>query len=159
MHIEHFGKYTFLIIALYSLYIFYEFQVKFFFFVLGYVMCVLITFVVKLTLQLPVPKVDVESFYILKRNPDYFEKLSYYEMFGMPSGEAVISLYALTFISFCTNRFDIPLFLNALLVTISSVVLNYHYVDQVVVGAFIGCILGALLYFYCNDFIVNRKCS
>tara|TARA_B110000114_G_C15094811_1_gene400682 strand:- start:3294 stop:3662 length:369 start_codon:yes stop_codon:yes gene_type:complete len=122
-------------------------------------MCILITFVVKLTLQLPVPKVDVESFYILKRNPDYFEKLSYYEMFGMPSGEAVISLYALTFISFCTNRFDIPLFLNALLVTISSVVLNYHYVDQVVVGAFIGCILGSLLYFYCNDFIVNRKCS
>tara|TARA_B110000261_G_C13055255_1_gene345881 strand:- start:254 stop:769 length:516 start_codon:yes stop_codon:yes gene_type:complete len=151
--IEYVRNYITFSLPVYALYIFRDARVKMLFFVVGYLFSVIVTILLKLFFQSPTPTVDPLYFNILIKNRDYFEKLVSYEMFGMPSGNAMLASFSVVYISTAIQRLDYICLCTFLFVVVNDVIFQCHFPEQVAVGCLIGIIIGYLSYLTCGRFI------
>lgn len=114
------------------------------FYLVGWVSNVFLNILLKGIIQQPRPSEDLHIYNVEK---EQLKRIGY-DRYGMPSGHAQMSFYSVAFLYFV---FKNPYFLAGY--TIISMVTNYqrikyknHTVTQVIVGSFVGFLVGYLFY-------------
>lgn len=96
------------------------------------------------------PSIDSKTFQLMMKNKErYISKHGVpYDIFGMPSGHSQSVLFSTMFIYLCLRDFKVFLvYAIVSLITLTQRVLCMHHTFmQVVVGSFIGIVLGNLGY-------------
>jgi|TARA_X000000368_G_scaffold298847_1_gene237972 membrane-associated phospholipid phosphatase len=87
------------------------------------------------------------------------EKEKSVHRYGMPSGHAQTVSFSLAYISLVLNNLYISTaFLVFTVITcIQRVVFTRHYIDQVIIGAFVGCVMAYITYKIKNKIIEEKR--
>jgi membrane-associated phospholipid phosphatase len=106
--------------------------------------------VLKGLIQQQRPCIDRETFQLMMRNKERYIKKNGvpYDIFGMPSGHSQSVVFSTIFIYLCLRDFNILLFyiLISLITLFQRVINNHHTILQVVLGSFVGIVLGYIGY-------------
>lgn len=150
--IDYIGKNILYFVIIYSVYVFKDQHVKGIYFIIGLIISIVLTIILKNIIKQPLPREDNEKFKTIINNSDFSRMLLDTKMFGMPSGHAITVTYSLIFISMVRKVLDIVVVLIWIFTLVTSVCNNHHYFSQVLVGFFIGVVMGKITY----DLSVNR---
>ena len=121
-----------------------------FYYILFLIISLLVNIVLKGIIQQPRPSIDTKTFQKMMKNKERFiyKHGIPYDIFGMPSGHSQSVLMSTIFIYLSLR--DIKVFILYLFVTLITltqrVIDNHHTILQVIVGSFIGCIVGYFAY-------------
>jgi membrane-associated phospholipid phosphatase len=126
-------------------------NIKVYYLLIGYVISIILTLLLKYTILLPTPKHDNDNFLIILNNRDMYKKLLKTNMLGMPSGHALILTFCLTFVSMLQEKLEIFLFVLSIFTYTTSVYYNYHYITQVIVGIILGYLVGYFTFYQCKE--------
>lgn len=74
--------------------------------------------------------------------------------YSMPSGHTLMSFASAVFLHPRAGKLKLPVWIFAVLVSLSRIFIGVHYPSDVLVGALIGCLLG-LLWLYVEKKLVN----
>lgn len=121
-----------------------------FYYILFFIISLFLNLFLKGVIQQPRPSIDTKTFNLMMRNKErYIYKHGIpYDIFGMPSGHSQSVLLSTIFIYLVLHDIKIAgLYLFIILITLTQRVIdNHHTILQVIVGSFIGCIVGYLAY-------------
>ena len=145
------GSFGPLILFIYSLILLWNKQNLFFYYIIGFFLDSIINLILKGFFQQPRPSEDPVLFNIALKNGKRFVFKDYipHDIFGMPSGHAQSTFFSTVFIYLSIqniNVFNFYLFIS-LMTIIQRVIYDFHTVFQVIIGSFIGCILGYGFYY------------
>ena len=152
---QHFSQYLHFIIPFYSLWFFRNSHWKLFFFFFGFFIAILVIIISKALTKLPVPHMDINKFYILKRIPDYFDKLVSYNMFEMPWELAILTTFSFVFFSLSSQQINYFSLCYTILLLFSKFIEQHHHCAgiQLFVGCGIGSLIAFATYMYCYRFL------
>jgi membrane-associated phospholipid phosphatase len=121
-----------------------------FYYILFFIISLILNLILKGLIQQPRPSIDTKIFNMMMKNKErYIHKHGIpYDIFGMPSGHSQSVLFSTIFIYLSLQDIKIViLYLFITSITLSQRVIdNHHTVLQVIIGSFIGCIVGYLAY-------------
>ena len=121
-----------------------------FYYILFFIISLILNLILKGLIQQPRPSIDTKTFNLMMRNKErYIYKHGIpYDIFGMPSGHSQSVLLSTIFIYLVLHDIKIAgLYLLISTITLTQRVLdNHHTILQVILGSFIGCIVGYLAY-------------
>jgi len=144
------GSYGPLILLLCSIFLLRNKSNLLFYYILFFGISIILNVVLKGLIQDRRPSIDPKTFQLMMKNKErYISKHGVpYDIFGMPSGHSQSVLFSTMFIYLCLRDFKILLVYAAVcLITLSQRVLCIHHTFmQVVVGSFIGIVLGYVGY-------------
>lgn len=131
-----------------------------FYYLLFYLIGIILNTVLKGFIQEPRPSIDDKTFNLMMKNKErYIKKYGTpYDIFGMPSGHSQSVLFSTFFIYFALHNIKITFLfalisLNTLLQRINA---NHHTILQVIVGSFVGILLGYIAYEMSKKNIVGK---
>jgi membrane-associated phospholipid phosphatase len=154
------GSYGPAILGILSIYLLWDKQSLFFYYIVGFFISSLINLVLKGLIQMPRPSEDAGRFNLALTHGRrfLFKSGMPYDVFGMPSGHAQSALYSCAFIYFSMRNLKILygyLFLS-LVTILQRLNFNYHTPLQVIVGAILGTVLGYAVYYMAKNKLVGR---
>jgi len=155
------GEYGPLILLLCSIFLLRNKYNLLFYYILFFGISIVLNIVLKGLIQQPRPSVDTKTFQLMMKNKErYINKHGMpYDVFGMPSGHSQSVLFSTIFIYFCLR--DVKVFFVYIVVSLITlfqrVINNHHSVMQVVVGSFVGILLGYVAYFMAKSNIEGKK--
>jgi membrane-associated phospholipid phosphatase len=145
------GNYGHVILFLNSIYLLWNRDNLFFYYVVGIFTNYILNLVLKGVIQQPRPSEDIKQFNLVLSNGKrfLFKDGIPYDIFGMPSGHSQSLLFSTVFIylSIKNNNILYIYLIVSFLTMIQRVIYNYHTVLQVLVGAIVGVSFG---YFVLN---------
>lgn len=144
------GSYEPLILLLCSIFLLRNKSNLLFYYILFFGISVILNVVLKGLIQQQRPCIDRETFQLMMRNKERYIKKNGvpYDIFGMPSGHSQSVVFSTIFIYLCLRDFNILLFyiLISLITLFQRVINNHHTILQVVLGSFVGIVLGYIGY-------------
>jgi membrane-associated phospholipid phosphatase len=148
---NEFGNFGPVILFFFSIYLLWNHDNLFFYYVVGIFLNSILNLVLKGLLQQPRPSEDITKFNLALSNGKRF-LFKYgipYDIFGMPSGHSQSLLFSTVFIylSIKKNNILYIYLIVSLLTMIQRVIYNYHTILQVFAGAIVGVTFG---YFVLN---------
>ena len=122
-----------------------------YYYVIGLFANTIINILLKITIQEPVPGIDVDTFKLVSKR--HLFKHGIPDIFGMPSGHAQSIVFSTVYVFLSLKQNNVLLFyvLASLVTMWQRVECNYHTVLQVFVGSIVG---SAFAYFV---YILARK--
>lgn len=147
-----------IILLFLSIYFLRHRQTYLYFYILGYIICVVLNTILKGIFLQPRPYYDEDIFKIYMHNhvKKYKNAVGLpFEDFGMPSGHSQCVLYSTAFVYFVLkNNKILLLYLLISFITLFQRVKNLHHtIFQVFIGTFIGVVLGYFMYYYSNKLL------
>ena len=123
-------------------------------YIIGFVIDVISNYMLKGVFKQPRPNENIHIFNALVQN----DKIDDFDRFGMPSGHSTSVFFSTIYIYFALKNTKITLFylLLSMITMYDKLVNNKHSIVQVLVGAFIGGILGYGCYLYAEDKITKK---
>ena len=152
---NEFGTFGPIILIFLSMYLLWNHDNLFFYYIVGIFSDSILNLVLKGALQQPRPSEDIKQFNLaLSHGKRFLFKDGIpHDIFGMPSGHSQSSLFSTVYIFMSlrkTNTLYIYLFIS--LITMSQrVVYNYHTVLQVIAGALVGGGFGYFVYYLAKE--------
>jgi len=149
-----------IILYLIANYLLWDKPTTFYYYQVGFVTSAILNLVLKGIFKQPRPSEDPKEFNLAIKNGHrfIFKNGIPHDIFGMPSGHSVASLFTTVFV-FLTLK-DAKIFsgflLMSLLIMSQRVVDNHHTIFQVTVGACVG-ILYAYLFYYFSEAKLKGK--
>jgi len=139
-----------IILIFLSMYLLFDHNNLFFFYILGLVCDLVLNIVLKTIIQQPRPCLDSKQLQLaLKNNKRSLYKDGIpYDLFGMPSGHTSSALFSTIFVYLAlrkTNWLYVYLIMDAIIMY-QRVTSNEHSTAQVIVGAFVGICLAYAIY-------------
>ena len=160
-----FGEYGPVLLMVLSFYLLWNNVKLLTYYCIGLILNLALNVFLKLVIQHPRPCVDEYKFELLKRhytsqsnNHFIFHNKIPFEMFGMPSGHAQMSLFSTVFIFFSLDekKWLVVYLLSSLLTCYQRVALNYHSIVQVLAGSTIGATFAWIVYLVAREKIKGR---
>jgi len=150
-----FGTYGPLILIFLSMYLLWNNNNLFFYYIVGVFSNAILNLILKGIFQMPRPSEDEKQFNLaLSHGKRFLFKDGIpHDIFGMPSGHSQSSLFSTMFIYLSlrkTNLLYTYLFIS-LLTMIQRVVFNFHTILQVLVGALVGGGFGYFVYYLARE--------
>jgi hypothetical protein len=147
---EEFGYNGPNILIILSMFLLWDHNNLFFFYIIGIVCDLILNIVLKTIIQQPRPCFDSKQVQLaLKNNKRYIYKDGIpYDLFGMPSGHTSCALFSTMYVYLAlrkTNWLYVYLIMDAIIMS-QRVISNDHSIAQVIVGAFVGIGLAFALY-------------
>lgn len=157
---EEVGYHGPIILIFLSMYLLWDYNNLFFFYIIGLVCDLILNIVLKSIIQQPRPCFDSKQVQLaLKNNKRYLYKDGIpYDLFGMPSGHSSCALFSTTFVYLAlkkTNWLYVYLIMDAIIMY-QRVTSNEHSNAQVIVGAFVGIGLAVALYQFAEKKMKNQ---
>ena len=148
---HEFGQYSPLLLFFLSIYLLWDYSNLLFYYIVGIFMNTILNIILKGIFQQPRPLEDIPKFNMaITRGSRYlFNNGIPFDIYGMPSGHAQLTLFSTTFIYFSLHQYNILyLYLGVSIITmLQRFIFNYHTVTQVLIGAVIGTMMGYFVYF------------
>jgi membrane-associated phospholipid phosphatase len=146
------GSFGPIILYLAASYLLWIKNTSFYYYQVGFFTSAILNLVLKGIFKQPRPSEDPKEFNLAIKNGHrfIFKNGIPHDIFGMPSGHSLTSLFTTTFIFLCLQDFKISLgFLTmSLLIMSQRVIDNHHTVFQVTVGACVGSLYAYLFYYF-----------
>jgi membrane-associated phospholipid phosphatase len=159
--LKQIGSYGPLILLLFSIFLLRNKSNLLFYYILFFGISIILNVVLKGLIQQSRPCVDRETFQLMMRNKERYIKKNGvpYDIFGMPSGHSQSVVFSTIFIYLCLRDFKILLFyiVISLITLFQRVINNHHTVLQVVLGSFVGIVLGYIGYIMAKLNIEGKK--
>lgn len=144
------GNYGPLILIFLSMYLLWNNDNLFFYYIIGTFSNAILNLVLKGIFQQPRPSEDIKQFNLaLSHGKRFLFKDGIpYDIFGMPSGHSEASIFSTVFIYLSLKKPNIMYFYLAIsLITMAQrVVFKHHTILQVIVGAIVGGVFGYFVY-------------
>ena len=158
--LEEVGYYGPIILIFLSMYLLWDHNNLFFFYIIGLICDIILNIILKTIIQQPRPDFDSKQLQLaLKNNKRYVYKDGIpYDLFGMPSGHTESSAFSTAFVYFAlrkTNWLYIYLIMSAIIMY-QRVVTHDHYMSQVIVGAVVGTGLAYVVYQFAEKKMKGR---
>ena len=155
------GSYGPLILLLFSIFLLRNKSNLLFYYILFFGISVILNVVLKGLIQESRPCIDRETFQLMMKNKERYIKKSGvpYDIFGMPSGHSQSVVFSTIFIYLCLRDFKILLVYTvvSLITLFQRVINNHHTILQVVLGSFVGALLGYIGYIMARISIEGKK--
>ena len=159
--LKQIGSYGPLILLLFSIFLLRNKSNLLFYYILFFGISIILNVVLKGLIQQQRPCIDRETFQLMMRNKERYIKKNGvpYDIFGMPSGHSQSVVFSTIFIYLCLRDFKILLFyiVISLITLFQRVINNHHTVLQVVLGSFVGIVLGYIGYIMAKLNIEGKK--
>lgn len=144
------GSYGPNILILLSIYLLWDQNNLFFYYVIGIIIDSIMNLILKGIIQEPRPSFNSKEFNLaLKNNKRFVYKDGIpFDIFGMPSGHSSSVIFSTIFIHLAlrkTKWLYIYLTISAIVIS-QRVVYEYHTIYQVIAGAFVGALLAYVVY-------------
>lgn len=140
------GSYGPLILLFFSIFLLRNKSNLLFYYILFFGISIILNIVLKGLIQQPRPSIDAKTFQLMMKNKErYISKHGVpYDIFGMPSGHSQSVVFSTIFIYLCLRDFKILLvyIIVSLITLFQRVINNHHTILQVVLGSFVGIVLG-----------------
>jgi membrane-associated phospholipid phosphatase len=157
------GQYGPFILLLFSIFLLRNKSNLLFYYILFFGISIILNVVLKGLIQQQRPCIDRETFQLMMRNKERYIKKNGvpYDIFGMPSGHSQSVVFSTIFIYLSLRDFNILLFyiLISLITLFQRVINNHHTILQVVLGSFVGIVLGYIGYIMARINIEGKKTS
>ena len=161
--LKQIGSYGPLILLLFSIFLLRNKSNLLFYYILFFGISIILNVVLKGLIQQQRPCIDRETFQLMMRNKERYIKKNGvpYDIFGMPSGHSQSVVFSTIFIYLSLRDFNILLFyiLISLITLFQRVINNHHTILQVVLGSFVGIVLGYIGYIMARINIEGKKTS
>lgn len=155
-----FGEYGPIILILLSWYLLWDQHNLFFYYTIGIFANAILNCILKGIIQEPRPMYDPKKIRLLTTHGKsyFFQNGIPYDMFGMPSGHAQASAFSTVFIYLALKQTNllyiyIPL---TLLTFYQRIQLNFHSINQVIVGGIVGSSFANLIVQLAREKIKNK---
>ena len=157
---DEFGCYGPNILIFLSLYLLWNHDNLFFYYVIGIVIDFILNITLKGMIQQPRPSFNTKEFNLaLKNNKRFIYKDGIpLDLFGMPSGHSSSVMFSTIFVYHAlksTKWLYVYLCISAIIIS-QRVVYNYHTISQVIVGSFVGVGLAYVMYILAEKKIKGR---
>jgi membrane-associated phospholipid phosphatase len=154
------GAYGPIILFLLSCYLLWDHKNLFFYFNVGIIANAILNIILKGLIQEPRPIFDSEKVSLVKRHAKeyFFQNGIPFDIFGMPSGHAQMSLFMSTFIYLSLKHKNL-LYLYlvfSLIICYQRVNSKYHSIPQVIVGSIVGLGFAYIVYQLAREKIKGR---
>jgi len=134
-----------------SWYLLWNKNILFFYYTIGLFIDVILNLVLKGIFQQPRPSEDTYKFNLALTHSKriIFKNGMPYDIFGMPSGHSQSVAFSTIFMYFALKdkKLTYIYVIISLLTMLQRIIYHHHSVFQVIVGAFIGGLMGYLMYF------------
>jgi len=144
-----------IILYLIANYLLWDKPTTFYYYQVGFVTSAILNLVLKGIFKQPRPSEDPKEFNLAIKNGHrfIFKNGIPHDIFGMPSGHALTSLFTTIFIFFSLKNVKVLLGFLAMSLLIMSqrVIDNHHTVFQVIVGASVGGLYAYLFYYFSSE--------
>lgn len=155
-----FGSYGPNILILLSMYLLWEHNNLFFYYIIGIVFDLILNIILKGIIQQPRPSFNSKEFNLaLKNNKRFLYKDGLpYELFGMPSGHASSAIFSTVFIYLAlrkTKWLYVYLFISTIIIS-QRVIYQAHTISQVIVGSFVGALTAYFIYQFAEKKLKGR---
>jgi membrane-associated phospholipid phosphatase len=158
--IRNFGKLGPLLLFINSLYLLWNKNNLFYYYVYGVFLNAILNLVLKGIIKEPRPSEDPKLFNIALKHSTRFKFVDGYphDIFGMPSGHAQSALFSTIFIYLALKdiRITIGYLFVSLLIIYQRVLFKQHTVIQVFAGAIVGILFGGFIYFMAQQKIMGK---
>ena len=158
--IYNFGKMAPLLLFVNSLYLLWNKNNLFYYYVCGVFLNAILNLVLKGIIKEPRPSEDPKLFNIALKHSIRFKFVNGYphDIFGMPSGHAQSAFFSTIFIYLALKdiRITIGYLLVALLTMYQRVLFKDHSVIQVIAGAVVGILFGGFIYLMARQKIMGK---
>ena len=152
---DEFGKFGPLILIFLSMYLLWDSNNLFFYYIVGIFSDSILNLILKGTLQQPRPSEDIKQFNLaLSHGKRFLFKDGIpHDIFGMPSGHSQSSLFSTVYIYMCFKKTNIlyVYLLISFITVMQRVYFNYHTVLQVIAGAIVGGGFGYFVYYLAKE--------
>ena len=152
---DEFGKFGPLILIFLSMYLLWDSNNLFFYYIVGIFSDSILNLILKGTLQQPRPSEDIKQFNLaLSHGKRFLFKDGIpHDIFGMPSGHSQSSLFSTVYIYMCLKKTNIlyVYLLISFITVMQRVYFNYHTVLQVIAGAIVGGGFGYFVYYLAKE--------
>jgi len=158
--IYNFGKMAPLLLFVNSLYLLWNKNNLFYYYVCGVFLNAILNLVLKGIIKEPRPSEDPKLFNIALKHSIRFKFINGYphDIFGMPSGHAQSAFFSTIFIYLALKdiRITIGYLIVALLTMYQRVLFKDHSVIQVIAGAIVGILFGGFIYLMARQKIMGK---
>ena len=148
---DEFGTFGPLILFFISIYLLWDIDNLFFYYIVGIFSNSILNLILKGIFQQPRPSEDIKHFNLALTHGKIFlfKNGIPYDIFGMPSGHSQSVLFSTVFMYFALkDKKMIYIYAIISLLTMTQRIYSYnHTLFQVIIGAFIGSIVGYLMFF------------
>lgn len=154
------GFYGPLILIFLSVYLLWQHKNLLFYYVIGIFANMILNIILKGIIQEPRPIYDNKKVSLVATHAKrlFFQNGVPFDLFGMPSGHAQSSFFSTIFIYFALRKMNITYIYLALtiLTCIQRVSSNYHSINQVIIGSFIGSSFAFFIYYLAEKKIQGK---
>jgi membrane-associated phospholipid phosphatase len=154
------GKNTPVILFFYSFFLLWSKENFLIYYCFGYLLCILSNLFLKSIIQQPRPNIHDQSILeqaIKQIDLPIVKQLFLYNVYGMPSGHAQISLYSALYVWLVLKK-PVYMWIYFILICITlcqRVIKQRHTVLQVIVGAIIGALFGWGFFYIAREKLVG----
>jgi len=153
--LEEVGYYGPIILIFLSIYLLWDHNNLFFFYIIGLICDIILNIILKTIIQQPRPNLDSKQLQLaLKNNKRFLYKDGIpYDLFGMPSGHVESSAFSTAYVYLAlrqTNWLYVYLIMDAIIMY-QRVTSNDHSTAQVIVGALVGTGLAYVMYQFAEN--------
>jgi membrane-associated phospholipid phosphatase len=149
------GKFGPIILYLIANYLLWDKPTTFYYYQVGFVTSGILNLVLKGIFKQPRPSEDPKQFNLAIKNGHrfIFKNGIPHDIFGMPSGHSVASLFTSVFVLLALKDYKIfsGFLAMSLLIMSQRVIDNHHTIFQVVVGACLGILYAYLFYYFSEE--------
>ncbi len=149
------GNFGPIILYIAASYLLWKKNTSFYYYQVGFFTSAILNLVLKGIFKQPRPSEDPKEFNLAIKNGNrfIFKNGVPHDIFGMPSGHSLASLFTTTFVFLSLNDIKITLgfFIMSLLIMSQRVIDNHHTVFQVFVGAGVGALYAYLFYYFSEE--------
>lgn len=146
------GSFGPIILYIAASYLLWKKYTSFYYYQVGFFTSAILNLVLKGIFKQPRPSEEPKEFNLAIKNGYrfIFKNGVPYDIFGMPSGHSLTSVFTTVFIFLCLNDVKITLvfLFSSVLIMSQRVIDNYHTVFQVTVGAGVGALYAFLFYYF-----------
>ncbi|MFY7728057.1 MAG: phosphatase PAP2 family protein [Flavobacterium sp.] len=156
-----FGQnYGMIFLIILSWYVLWDRNNLFFYYNVGLLACSMLNTILKGVIQQPRPMFDSKKVELAKTHARryFFQNGIPYEMFGMPSGHAQLSLFSTVYVYLALKHTNL-LYLYlvcSILICYQRIKYDYHTFAQIIVGAMVGAGFAYFVYHLARDKIKGR---
>lgn len=147
--LSYVGNFGPIILFVLSLYLLKKTSNALYYYLIGFLLNIIFNIILKITFKQPRPKDNEDLFKLALNYASKYDCILPFNIYGMPSGHSQSVIFSTIFIHLMFNNYRLTLlFLFISIITIFQRVIELHHtIFQVIVGGFIGLILGYFIFF------------